>query len=222
MSKYLILFCLFFYISSKYEKNGIDVSYHQGGNVDFNKVKNEGKKDFVIIRAGYGQNSEDKQFQNNYKKARNAGLNIGAYWYCYAYSASESSKEADKCLSVISGKKFEYPIYYDIEEKSILALGTNVVSEMAETFCKKLEKKGYFCGLYSSKCHFESFFSNKVKSAYTIWVAQYYNQCTYKGKYKIWQHSSSGKVSGISGNVDLDISYEDFPSIIKNKKLNNY
>ena len=85
-----------------------------------------------------------------------------------------------------------------------------------------MESNKKFCGIYASKSYFDSYFTDKVKKAYSIWVAQYYTKCTYTGKYHVWQKSSTGKVNGISGNVDLDISYEDLPSIIKKAHLNGF
>ena len=215
----ILIISLFFYINCAY--NGIDVSVHQGGNVDFTKVKNAGKN-FVIIRGGYGKSTKDTYFEQNYKNAKNAGMNVGVYWYSYGYSVEDSTKEAYKCLEVIKGKKFEYPIYYDIEEGNTFNQGVSVVSGMADNFCTILQNNGYFCGIYSSKSHLETYFNQNVRNKYTIWVAQYYSSCTYSGAYKIWQSSDKGRVNGISGDVDLDTSYEDFPSIIKNGHFNGF
>ena len=215
----ILIISLFFYINCAY--NGIDVSVHQGGNVDFTKVKNAGKN-FVIIRGGYGKSTKDTYFEQNYKNAKNAGMNVGVYWYSYGYSVEDSTKEAYKCLEVIKGKKFEYPIYYDIEEGNTFNQGISVVSGMADNFCTILQNNGYFCGIYSSKSHLETYFNQNVRNKYTIWVAQYYSSCTYSGAYKIWQSSDKGRVNGISGDVDLDTSYEDFPSIIKNGHFNGF
>ena len=95
---------------------GIDVSSWQG-NIDFGKVKASGI-DFVIIRAGYGREVSqiDKCFVQNYNAAKVAGLDVGAYWYSYADSAEDAVKEAKACMEVIKGKKFEYPIYFDLEK----------------------------------------------------------------------------------------------------------
>ena len=199
---------------------GIDVSVWQGDNIDFKKVKAAGKN-FVIMRAGIGT-STDKYFELNYKKAKEAGINVGAYWYCKALTVKSSTEEANKALSVLKGKKFEYPIYYDIENQNLFSKGKALTSQIADNFCQIMQKNGYFCGIYGSKYYFENYFTDTVKNKYTIWVAQYNTQCTYKGAYKIWQRSSKGSVNGISGNVDLDESYCDFPSIIKNKHLNGF
>ena len=85
-----------------------------------------------------------------------------------------------------------------------------------------MEKNKKFCGIYASKRYFDNYFTDTVKKKYSIWVAQYYSKCTYTGPYGMWQKSSSGKVNGISGNVDLDISYQNFPEIIKKAHLNGF
>ena len=119
-------------------------------------------------------------------------------------------------------KKLEYPVYYDIEQKEILAKGRSFCSAIATNFCSFMESNKKFCGIYASKSYFDSYFNDKVKKDYSIWVAQYNSRCTYTGSYGMWQKSSTGSVNGISGNVDLDISYQDFPAIIKKAHLNGF
>ena len=216
--KYILLLSLLAFLNCSW--NGIDVSVWQGPNIDFKKVKAAGKN-FVIIRAGIGT-SVDKYFESNYKKAKAAGMNVGVYWYAKALTEKASLEEAQHALKAISGKQLEYPVYYDIEQKEILAKGKTHCSAIATKFCSYMESNKKFCGIYASKSYFDSYFTDKVKKAYSIWVAQYYTKCTYTGKYHVWQKSSTGKVNGISGNVDLDISYEDLPSIIKNAHLNGF
>jgi GH25 family lysozyme M1 (1,4-beta-N-acetylmuramidase) len=218
LKKFILVCSLLYFITCVYQ--GIDVSVWQDDNIDFNKVKAAGKS-FVIMRAGIGQN-EDKYFQLNYKKAKAAKMNVGAYWYCKALSVKESTNEAKKMLSVIKGKQFEYPIYYDIENDALFKKGKSLTSEIAKNFCSIMEENKYFCGIYASKSFFDNYFDNEVKTRYSIWVAQYYDRCTYTGTYKIWQKSSKGRVNGITGDVDLDESYEDFPKIIKNAHLNGF
>ena len=218
MIKYLLLLSFLAMLNCSHQ--GIDVSVWQGDNINFKKVKNDGKN-FVIIRAGCGSD-KDKYFETNYKKAKEAGLNVGAYWYAHAMSTDASTNEAKKVLNAIDGKKFEYPIYYDIEKREILDKGKTFVSGIAKNFCSILEKKKKYCGIYASKSFLENYFTSEVLKKYTIWVAQYNSECTYKGSYGIWQKSSKGKVDGISGNVDLDVSYVDVPSVMKKKHLNGF
>jgi GH25 family lysozyme M1 (1,4-beta-N-acetylmuramidase) len=199
---------------------GIDVSVWQG-NIDFNKVKAAGI-DFVIIRAGYGNGNKDKWFDENYRKAKAVGLHIGAYWYSYATSADGAKQEAQSCAKILSGKQLDYPVYFDIEEKSQLARGKNFCSSLITAFCTELERLGYYAGFYTSLSSLNSVVSDAVKKRFTVWVAQWSNKCSYSGSYGVWQYSSKGKVNGISGNVDMDYSYIDFPSAIKNGGFNGY
>ena len=202
---------------------GIDVSSWQG-NIDFAKVKASGI-DFVIIRAGYGRETRqnDNCFELNYRNAKAAGLDVGAYWYSYADSAEDAVKEARACMEVIKGKKFEYPIYFDLEEQSQFAKGKNFCDSVIKAFCGELEKNGYLAGLYCSTYYLNNYISNAVAGKYALWVAQYNYRCTYTAnKYGILQYSSEGRINGISGNVDMDYCYTDYPAIVKNGGYNGY
>ena len=202
---------------------GIDVSSWQG-NIDFAKVKASGI-DFVIIRAGYGRETRqnDNCFELNYRNAKAASLDVGAYWYSYADSAEDAVKEARSCMEVIKGKKFEYPIYFDLEEQSQFAKGRNFCDSVIKAFCGELEKNGYLAGLYCSTYYLNNYISNAVAGKYALWVAQYNYRCTYTAnKYGIWQYSSEGRINGISGNVDMDYCYTDYPAIVKNCGYNGY
>ncbi len=143
----LLAFALLALYVNSFTTYGCDISAWQG-DVNFSGVKNSGKT-FVILRAGTGAGNKDKYFDTNYSKAKAAGLNVGVYWYSYASTTSDGTNEANHVLNVISGKKFEYPIYYDIEESSIFNLG--ITSTLAKNFCSLLEGRKYFCGIYASK-----------------------------------------------------------------------
>lgn len=201
---------------------GIDVSVHNGS-IDWQKVKNAGVQ-FAILRAGYGRemSQKDARFEENYRNAKAAGIPVGAYWYSYAMSEDEARLEADVFLSVIKGKQFEMPVYFDVEEKKQFDLGKEKVSAIMRAFLEKVEKAGYFVGLYGSASSLTTHTADDIKSRYTIWLAHWAEQTNYSGDYGIWQYSSEGKVNGISGNVDLDIAYADFPTIIKGKGLNGF
>lgn len=198
---------------------GIDVSTWQG-NIDFNKVKAAGI-DFVIIRAGYAQR-KDNWFEANYKKAKAAGLKVGAYWYSYASTVAGGTAEAKFCASVLKGKQFEYPIYFDLEEQSQLAKGQSFCSQLVSAFCNEMERQGYYAGFYASLYTANNYVSTAVRNRYAFWCAQWASRCTYKGTFGLWQYSSKGSVNGISGAVDMDISYIDYPTIIKNGGFNGY
>ncbi len=201
-------------------KNGIDVSEHQG-KINWKSVKT----DFAILRAGYGReiSQKDKQFDNNYKGCKANNIPCGAYWYSYAVTTQDARKEAETCLEIIKGKTFEYPIYFDIEERRQLALGKTACTAIAKAFLEVVEKAGYWVGIYSSKSHLENYFSNEICQRYAVWVAHYgVGKTTYRGQFGIWQKSSAGAVAGISGCVDLNECYIDYPALIKNAGLNGY
>ena len=201
---------------------GIDVSVHNGS-IDWQKVKNAGIQ-FAILRAGYGRelSQKDAKFEENYRNAKVAGIPVGAYWYSYAMTEDEARLEADVFLSVIKGKQFEMPVYFDLEEKKQFDLGKEKVSAIMRAFLEKVEKAGYFVGLYGSASSLTTHTADDIKSRYTIWLAHWTDKTNYSGAYGIWQYSDKGKVDGISGNVDLDIAYADFPIIIKGKGLNGF
>ena len=204
------------------DMKGIDVSVHNG-NIDWNKVKADGIE-FAILRAGFGrlEKQKDEKFDQNYAGAKAAGIPVGAYWYSYAMDEDEARLEADVFLSVIKGKQFEMPVYFDLEEKKQFDLGKEKVSAIMRAFLEKVEKAGYFVGLYGSASSLTTHTADDIKTHYTIWLAHWVDKTNYSGAYGIWQYSEKGKVDGISGNVDLDICYKDFPTIIKGKGLNGW
>ena len=204
-----------------YVRTGIDISVWQG-NVDFTKFPKD--ISFVMMRAGYGRyvSQTDKQFVNNYNKAVAAGIPVGAYWYSYALSPEEARLEARVCMQVLGGRKFQYPIAFDIEEKSQFALGIDRVSAIVDAFCSEMEAGGYYVSIYCSAYYLNNYISKAVRDRYDVWVAHYNtNKPAYNGSYNMWQYTPYGSVSGISGNVDMDYCYCDYPAIMARTKLNN-
>jgi len=202
--------------------NGIDVSKYQG-NIDFTAVKQAGT-DFVIIRAGYGKygSQKDPMFETNYRNAKKAGLNVGAYWYSYAKSVEDAKKEAEVFLEIIRGKTFEMPVAYDVEESAQAQKGKKFVSDVVRAFCERMEYSGYFVSVYANKFWLDNYIDDDVKRKYDIWLAQWSSVPTYTGKYGMWQNSSSGRVNGVSGRCDTDISYKNYPAIMREYALNGF
>lgn len=202
------------------EWKGIDVSKHNGA-VDFKKVAAAGYK-FVIIRAGYGKTAaqKDPRFEANYKAAKDAGLYVGAYWYSYATTAAEAEQEAAACMEVIKGKSFEMPIYFDIEEKRQFNKGKDLCSDLVRVFCNAMERGGYWAGFYTFRAALQSYFTAAVRDRYALWVAEWGRKLNYSGNYGMWQNSDSGRVAGISGAVDTDLCYIDYPALIRANGLN--
>ena len=204
------------------EFRGIDVSKWQG-NIDWNRVKASGV-DFAILRAGYGSVSSQKDvtFEDNYQNAKAAGIPVGAYHYSYAKDIAGAKREAQTFLEWIKGKQFEYPVVFDIEESATYNLGRNTVSEIIKTFCSIVEAAGYYVSVYTNKNWLDHVVSDEVKSKYDTWLAQWTSTPSYIGPYGMWQYTSSGVVDGISGRVDMDIAYKNYPEIIKRKQLNGW
>ena len=200
--------------------NGIDVSAHQG-KIDWTKVQT----DFAILRAGYGKeiSQKDAQFEANYAGAKAADIPVGVYWYSYAMTPEEAQKEAEVCLEVINGKQFGYPIYFDVEEEKQLKLGKEKVSAIILAFLEKVEAAGYWVGLYMSASPLSDLVTDSIKNRFAVWVANVdVSKPSYSGAYGMWQYSWKGKLDGISGDVDLDHCYTDYPAQIKAKGLNGY
>ncbi len=118
-------------------------------NVNMKLAKQNGM-DFVILKAGSGYSGEDPKFQQNYRNAKAAGLNVGAYWYSYAVNVEEAKEEAVRYLKILGKKQFEYPVYLDFEDPSQRRIPTKTKTDMAIAFMSILEKNGYYTGLYSS------------------------------------------------------------------------
>jgi GH25 family lysozyme M1 (1,4-beta-N-acetylmuramidase) len=186
----------------------IDVSTWQGS-IDFNKVKSAGYN-YVIIRAGYGKekSQKDNMFEINYKNAKAAGLKVGAYWFSYAMSPSTATAEADACLSCIKGKKFELPVYYDMEYQPAMSTSNSNYTKMAVNFCNKLKSNGFKSGVYSSASVYDYLLNRTTlkNNGISIWNAEWYIKPSISCD--VWQYSDNGRINGISTNVDLNYIYD--------------
>lgn len=203
---------------------GIDISHWQG-NIDFNKVKQSGI-DFAIIKAGGSDAGfyTDSSFEANYQKAFAAGLHIGFYYFVGAkcLSTDDGIADAKRFLNIIKGKKADMPVYIDVEAQA--SGQRDRVTDAIIGFCNEMEKNGYYVGIYASDISgFKDRINlSRVQGRYTLWVARYGSKPTYVTNYDVWQYSSTGRVCGINGNVDMNECFTDFPSIIKSKGFNGY
>lgn len=189
---------------------GIDVS-HWNGNIDFKKVKNEGYG-FVIIASGYGRTvtQKDECFETNYKNAKAAGLKVGTYWYSYAISEEDARAEARACIKAISGKTFDFPIWYDVEEASQFRKSKAFCSAIVKAFCDEIKKNGLTAGLYISRSPLQTYIDDEIKKSVPLWVAEYNSRLNYSGRVDIWQYTDAGRIAGHNCNFDVDICYTDF------------
>ena len=187
----------------------IDVS-EWNGDINFSKVKNAGIT-CVILRAGYGKdpNQEDNKFNEYYRQAKAAGLNVGAYWYSYATSVDAAKAEVRNCMKTIQGKEFDLPVFLDVEEYRQAVLPRRTLTDIISTFCDGIKSNGFESGLYSAKSMLvDSAYPDELSSKYLIWIAAPNTSYSDLPSYvDLWQYSWAGSVDGIRGNVDLNYIY---------------
>lgn len=195
--------------SSNVIYKGIDVSEWQG-NINFARVKEAGIE-MVYIRAGQGFSYEDAQFERNYEEARRNGLKIGVYHYMTARSVEDAKLQAQFFVSLISGKQIDCKLAMDFE--SFGSLNRSQINEIAVAYMEEVKRlSGKEVVVYSNTYDAKYVFNSEVANE-PLWVAQYgVSEPQDNGNWKNWvgyQYSSTGRISGISGNVDLDEFTED-------------
>ena len=193
---------------------GIDVSEHQG-RINWDAVKASGI-DFAILRVGFAAPSfggrVDYQFNRNISECERLGIPYGVYIYSYAWDDQQAADEASMVINCLSGHNPRLPVYYDLEDNSIIADGRQAgLASRAQVFCNSISAAGFKPGIYANLNWFNSILTDSVfkSSSWDHWIAQYNPRCDYTGNYSFWQYSSSGKVSGINGNVDMNYAYVD-------------
>ena len=212
------------------QKFGIDVSHWQG-DFNFARAKSNEGVEFAILKAGGGDAGlyKDSKFEANYKKCEDCGLPKGAYFYGNAKSVAEAKKEAEYFISILSGKKYEYPVFYDVEGKMITDNDRATLTEIVKAFCSTMEAAGYWVGIYSSESFFNSEMNDGELTRYSHWVARW-------GKSKpapssgaetqMWQFGGETNLirsNQINGQTcDQDYCYVDYPAKIKAAGLNGY
>lgn len=193
---------------------GIDVSAYQG-DIDWDKVKASGV-DFVIIRAGYrgsktGVLVEDSCFKKNLQGAREAGIQVGVYFFTQATNEVEAVEEASMVVSLLENSKIDYPIFIDTEGAGgngrADLLDAETRTKVCVAFCKTVESAGYHGGVYASRSWYYRNLNASDLEEFVIWDAEYVGNPQYTGKYDMWQYTSSGLIDGINTRVDLDVSY---------------
>ena len=208
---------------------GIDVSYHQGL-IYWEKVKAAGIE-FAIIRAGLGKyiTQIDPRFEQNAFGVLSAGLHVGAYWFSYATSPEEARQEAQVCAQVLEPYKgkFDFPIYFDYEydseeySKNQGVTPTQALREsLAQAFCEEIESRGWRAGVYTNNDYLRNRWRLDVLKQWEIWLADYTGGPNVSCGMQ--QTSSTGSVNGISGNVDMNTAFVDYPALIRNEGWNGF
>lgn len=193
---------------------GIDVSKWQK-EIDWDKVKNEGV-DFAIIRCGYrgsvtGSLVEDPYFEQNIKGARAAGIKVGVYFFTQAVNEVEAVEEASMVISLVRDYELQYPVFIDTEGAGgngrADSLNVEERTAVCEAFCTTVKNAGLEAGVYASRNWYNNKLTANTLESYAIWLAEYRSVPLYQGYYQMWQYTSKGKINGINGNVDLNVSY---------------
>ena len=209
-----------------YEATGYGVDLSEWNNYisedNFVQMKRSGIE-FVILRAGYSDDYEDYMFENNYYNAKEAGLDVGVYHYITALDAEQAVVEAESMLAWIEGKQFEYPVILDIEEEEHRSMSSANFNAIVDAYCSTIEEAGYKSMIYSFASLLTRCSSDNL-SKYDIWQAHWgvTYPSVFTSRYTMWQFTSEGKVPGVKGNVDMNISFYDYPTYIKENHLNGY
>lgn len=188
---------------------GIDVSEWQG-DINWQAVKNSGQVDFAIIRCGFAGKSSaraDYKWERNVSECERLGIPYGVYVYSYATNWSDLNSLVQKTKSWLGGHKPSYPVFIDMEDSTIQGCGRSTLTAFAKSFCEQIESAGFVGGVYSSTYWYNNVLYGDQLDNYVKWVAQWNTSCTYSGNYAMWQYTSKGSVSGISGNVDMNYLY---------------
>jgi len=201
---------------------GIDVSAHQG-NINWDAVKASGIE-FAIIRISYGQNTIDSKAIRNIEECIRVGMPFGVYVYSYALNVNNAINEANLVIKTLAPykNKVKFPVIIDMEDadryKAKYGMPSNdILVSICEKECLMFEDAGYYAAIYASKSWFDTKLNSSRLNRFDKWIAWWYSQASSKfdhNTYGLWQYTSSGKVNGISGNVDMNEAFKDYPSII--------
>lgn len=203
------------------EKQGIDVSAHQG-QIDWGKVTAE----FAILRAGWswykGGMNIDTRFLENVAGVQAAGIPWGVYLYAYDKSPAAARVAANRLADLLADYKLAYPVYYDMEDKQYFSMAPEENTAICKAFLDTLQAKGYYVGLYTFTSFAKSYLEMEQLSAYDLWIADYTGKVGWTGPYGMWQRTGKGRATGISTDVDLNTAYKDYPAIIQAAGLNGF
>lgn len=195
---------------------GVDVSAYQG-EIDWEKVKASGI-DFAIIRLGYrgyesGKLVEDDYAVENLEGAREAGLRVGAYFFSQALSIKETDQEIEFILDILGDFELDMPIVLDWEIPAASArtarMDKQTLTDIQLHFCGQMRDRGFQPMIYFNWHQSENLYDLHALEAYPFWLALYQDRMTYPWKVEMWQYTSSGKVPGINGAVDLNVYMPD-------------
>lgn len=197
---------------------GVDISKEQGY-VDFNELKKAGV-DYVMIRVGArgygnGQLVEDDYFQDNMKRAGDAGLKLGVYFFSQAVTVEEAIEEADYVLEKIQGYQVTYPVAFYMEYVAndtarVEELSRDEKTDIAIAFLDHIKEAGYKTAIFADKEWILKQLDHTILADYDLWLAQAKELPDYPYRFTMWQYSTTSSIEGIAGNVNLNMSFIDY------------
>lgn len=191
---------------------GIDVSVHQN-EVDWAAAAEDGVS-FAIVRMGYRGTTEgglfrDESFRQNVEGAQAVGIETGAYFFSQAVTVDEAIQEAELAIEILESYDMAFPIMYDwevMEGTRSDGVDYATVTACAKAFCQRLEEAGYRAGVYFN-LEMAKFMDMAELKDYVLWLADYNESPRFAYKFDFWQYSATGAVSGITGDVDLNLYF---------------
>lgn len=203
---------------------GIDVSYHEG-EIDWSKAAANCLR-FCFVRAGYnnqdGSITVDQRFAENAAGSIETGLDTGLYLYSYARTPEASRASALRLIEMAQDYELTMPLVLDLEDVNVYQpLGREGATAVAAAFLETVEEAGYYAMLYSNTYFANNYLNMSQLADYDFWVADYTDWLSYTGAYGIWQYTDRGVIDGIEDRVDLNITWRDYPSVIRGAGLNH-
>ena len=202
---------------------GVDLSTHNK-NVDYKALKDSGVE-FAILRIGYGKDEgqRDEMFDEHYRGCKSVGIKVGAYHYSYCNKMENAIKEAENCLRYLDGIKLDLPVFYDLEDKTLLNSEIDI-TEISIIFCRKIKKSGYDAGVYANLNWFKNYISpySLLNEDIKLWCAQWNNEITADFPVDIWQNTNHNEF-GYDGDILINESLlNNIPSIEPTIDVNVY
>lgn len=207
----------------------IDVSRYQG-TIDWAQVTAAGYKGVMLKTVSTNRKLSkradglyiDPTFEDNYRNARAAGLDVGVYYYTYAISRTGADKELALLAEALRGKELTLPVAVDVEDNKLKRLGKQALTDLTAYALARIEAMGFYAQLYTytSFANSRLYMGGAALKPYDVWLADYTGKAPKVSfKYNAHQHTSKGIVPGISGNVDLNVTTLNYPKIIRKKSL---
>ena len=196
-------------------KDIIDVSRYQG-TIDWEQLV--GKIGGAMLKTvstnkSFGGIYIDPQFERNYAECKRLGIPVGAYYYTYAQDAATVQAELDKLQQALAGKTFTLPIAVDVEDNKLKPLSADALTDLVIAAADAIESWGLYAMVYTYTYYSQTELSMDRLAAYDLWIADYRSKRPTR-KHGMWQYTSTGRLDGIAGSVDISHAYKDYPTII--------